>query len=78
MILDERSYEQILQKDHVLFFGSGATKWNSIARSGNASFINELDIKNAVCQLSFEKFIHNNFTDLTYSEPLYIKEFFSP
>ena len=78
MILQENSFVQILQDNHVLFFGSGAAKWNSISLSENAGFINELDITAAISKCSFEKFLNNNFTDLTYSEPLYIKEFFSP
>ena len=78
MILQENSFEQTLQKDRVLFFGNGSTKWKNISKSGNAGFIDDPDITSAICKLSFEKFQGNNFTDLTYSEPLYIKDFFSP
>ena len=78
MILHERSFEQILENNQVLFFGSGSKKWNGMVKSGNAIFLNELDITTAVCQLSFNKLVNNDFTDLTYSGPLYIKEFFSP
>ncbi len=78
MILDERSFEEILQKNQVFFTGTGAAKWCNIVRSENAEFINELDITTAISTLSFEKFLTNDFTGLTYSEPLYIKEFFSP
>ena len=78
MILDERSFEQFLQNNKVFFTGTGAAKWANIARSENAGFINELDIKAAISTLSFKKFLTEDFTGLTYSEPLYIKEFFSP
>ena len=78
MILDERSFEETLQKNRIFFAGTGAAKWSNIIRSENAEFINELDITTAISILSFEKFLTNDFTGLTYSEPLYIKDFFSP
>lgn len=78
MILDEDSFKILLQNNHLLFLGSGAGKWKSIVRSENAGFINELDITASICKLSLEKYLGNDFTDLTYSEPLYIKDFFSP
>jgi len=78
MILHENSFAEILQNSRIIFFGSGASKWCSISKSANASFINELDTIPAICRLAAEKFATEKFTDLTYSEPLYIKEFFTP
>jgi len=78
MIVTETSFQEMLQNNHVLFAGSGADKWSNICTSGKASFINELDISAAIAQLSFKKFTGSNFTDLTYSEPLYVKDFFTP
>ena len=78
IVLDENSFTETLQTNRVLFFGSGALKWGNITRSENAAFINGLDLTTAICTLSFEKFLASNFTDLSYSEPLYVKEFFSP
>ncbi|MEP7163884.1 MAG: tRNA (adenosine(37)-N6)-threonylcarbamoyltransferase complex dimerization subunit type 1 TsaB [Ferruginibacter sp.] len=78
MILDESLFGKLLETKRLLFFGSGAMKWKNISRSQNAGFINELDITVAISKLSFEKFLMNDFTDLSYSEPLYVKEFFTP
>lgn len=78
MILNENSFKELLQHNHIYFFGSGAAKWKAVVSSENAGFINELDISTSISKLSFEKYLNNDFTDLTYSEPLYIKEFFSP
>jgi len=78
MVLDENSFKEMLSKNKMLFFGSGAIKWSSICTSENAGIINELEITTAINQLSYKKFINNDFTDLSYSEPLYVKEFFSP
>jgi tRNA threonylcarbamoyladenosine biosynthesis protein TsaB len=77
MILEEGSLKQLLQKNHMIFFGSGSLKWSNIVDSANAAFINELNTTTAISQLSDKKFIKGDFTDLTYCEPMYIKEFFS-
>lgn len=78
MILNKNSFEQILHDKKILFFGNGAAKWKNISECENALFINELHINQAISQLSFNRYSQRNFTDLTYSVPLYIKEFFSP
>lgn len=77
MVLDKNSLEQILTNNQVFFVGSGADKWKNIVNSENAGFIKDLGIINSISKLSYDKFLNSHFTDLTYSEPLYIKEFFS-
>lgn len=78
MILSESSFEQILLINNVFFIGNGALKWSKICNSPNAQFINEIDITHAIARLSYNKLQHNILTDVSYSEPLYVKEFFSP
>jgi tRNA threonylcarbamoyladenosine biosynthesis protein TsaB len=78
MILNKNSFEKIMPGNKVVFFGNGASKWKKMAECENALFINELHISQAISELSHKMYIQRNFTDLSYSEPLYIKEFFSP
>lgn len=78
MILNEHSFHEIIKDNSILFFGNGSEKWKGIITSQNAVFANVPDTIPAVCRMSFERFINSDFTDLTYSEPLYIKEFFTP
>jgi tRNA threonylcarbamoyladenosine biosynthesis protein TsaB len=78
MILNEHSFHEMIKENSILFFGNGSEKWKGIVTSKNAAFTSIPDTIPTVCRLSFEKFINSDFTDLTYSEPLYIKEFFTP
>jgi tRNA threonylcarbamoyladenosine biosynthesis protein TsaB len=60
-----------------VFSGSGALKWSKIAALENSTFLFDTDITEAISRLSYNKFKQGDFTDLKYSEPLYVKEFFS-
>lgn len=75
LVLEEDSYVNMLLKKHVLFFGSGAAKWQQLCKHENASFA---EIKNkslAMSSLSYQKLQKNDFADIVYAEPFYIKEF---
>ncbi len=76
MILDENSFAYRLLKNKILFFGNGAKKWELIFNHENASFIPVLSNPLAMSKLAYKKYGHNDFADLAYSEPLYLKEFF--
>ncbi len=77
MILNNNSFSDILQNNNIYFSGSGALKWRTKTDSMHAFFLYEPDTNVAISHLSHQKFIKADFTDLTYSEPLYIKDFFS-
>ncbi len=76
MILDENSFANSLLKNQVLFFGNGAKKWEQICRNENAIFMPVLNNTLAMSKLAYDKFKNNDFADLAYSEPFYLKEFF--
>ncbi len=78
MILDEKSFEQMLEEYNMFFFGSGSVKWKNIIKSKKACFSDTPDSIEVVCQMSYSKYLKNDFSNLPYCEPLYIKEFFSP
>ena len=77
MVLDNNSYNNIVQNSNMVFAGSGSLKWSMITEVKNKLFLNEIDIAEAIAYLSNNKLINKDFTDLSYSEPLYVKEFFS-
>ena len=77
MVLNNNSFEDLLKNNNILFVGSGAKKWSNLIESAKASFLNEIDASNAISNLSYTKLKHKDFTDLSYSEPLYVKDFFS-
>ena len=76
-ILSPESFVDILLHNPVLFFGNGAVKWKGMVRNTNALFAGSFDTSAALSQLSFSLFKSGIFTDLAYSEPLYLKEFYT-
>ena len=74
-IVDQYTYSQFL-KTKVLFFGDGALKCKSIINSSNAYFLDGIfpSAKN-IGLLGFDKFLNNDFEDVAYFEPYYLKDF---
>ncbi len=75
IILNEHSFADILKHTPVLFFGSGAAKWMPVVQHANASFTTISTLHEALAALSHQYYAQNNFADLAYAEPFYIKEF---
>ena len=77
MVLTNNSFANLLKSNNIFFAGSGALKWSRLIELKNSSFLTEIDIAGAISHLSYNKLINKDFTDLSYSEPLYVKDFFS-
>jgi tRNA threonylcarbamoyladenosine biosynthesis protein TsaB len=76
IILDEYSFKEELARQTILFTGSGSLKFRELIHSPHAFFGDPLPfLSGYLGQLSYEKFKQHQFTDIIYSEPLYIKEF---
>ena len=75
MILQEDSFLNQLKENRIVFFGTGAAKWKTICKHSNASFTIVLNLPQAMAYLSNTYFLQNNFANLVYSQPFYIKEF---
>jgi len=75
-IIDSDSYADMLDKQPVYFFGNGAEKCKSTLTHPNARFIDNL-VPLAENMISFAEkaFADNNFVDVAYFEPFYLKEF---
>ena len=74
-IIDETSYKNELKKK-VLFFGDGSQKCKSIINSKNAFFLDEIyPSADHMSELSIYRYNKNEFEDLAYFEPFYLKEF---
>jgi tRNA threonylcarbamoyladenosine biosynthesis protein TsaB len=60
----------------MLFLGNGSIKFQALCRNSSALF-REIPLNPiAIATLTYKNFIGNNFADLAYTEPLYLKEFF--
>jgi tRNA threonylcarbamoyladenosine biosynthesis protein TsaB len=77
LILDENSFGEELKKNRILFFGNGACKFKNICGYPNAIFKEIATDASQLAKLSQRQFIIKDFADLAYSEPLYVKEFFT-
>ena len=66
-----------LSENPIVFFGSGADKWEKISESPKAIFEPQHSIIQAFAMLSQQDFTGKNWADPVYSEPVYLKEFFS-
>lgn len=75
MILDEFSFEKDLSKTKIMFFGSGSAKWQNTCKHLNAVFKSVSILPESLAISSNNLFLEKKFTDLAYSEPLYLKEF---
>lgn len=75
-VIEEASFEDVLLKKQVLFFGNGADKCKHVINSEHAVFIDDVypDASN-IGFLAVRKFEEQQFEDVAYFEPFYLKEF---
>lgn len=76
-IIDVSSFDEFVQQGKVLLIGSGAEKCQELLVHENIDFkIAAVPSANEMAKLSFEKFQKQNFEDVAYFEPFYLKDFF--
>ncbi|MFC5271128.1 tRNA (adenosine(37)-N6)-threonylcarbamoyltransferase complex dimerization subunit type 1 TsaB [Adhaeribacter terreus] len=75
-ILDENSFQEAISQQKVIFFGSGAAKFETIiGANANALFLkNVIPTAEAVSQLAWHKYQAAQFENVAYYEPFYVKE----
>lgn len=77
-ILTDTSFEDYLNNQHVYFLGDGATKCQDLIKHPNAIYLlNKFPSANEMGKLAEEKFNNNDFEDVAYFEPFYLKDFVS-
>ncbi len=77
LVIDENSFAALLLSGKILFCGNGVKKLQPLISSNNALFSNTIADASHLARLSFNCYNKNEFADLAYAEPLYIKEFYS-
>jgi tRNA threonylcarbamoyladenosine biosynthesis protein TsaB len=78
MILEELSFKEELNDRPLICFGNGSLKWKTVSRYPNVLFIDEkLDIAKSLAKLASNLFLSQNFANMAYAEPVYLKEFYS-
>lgn len=75
-VLDKNAFAEALNTGKVYFIGSGVEKTKDLILHPNAVFIDDkLPSANQMSLLAFDKFLQNDFEDVAYFEPYYLKDF---
>ena len=74
-IIDETSYQEISETIHLV--GDGTEKFKNTLTDNKFIFHSDVVFPSAkqMTQLSFDKFLKNDFVDVAYFEPYYLKDF---
>jgi len=78
MILEPDSFTQWLRAHTVVFAGSGSHKWKLMQHQQNAVFKDVFYTAGDIAALAADAFNTQSFSDTAYSDPVYLKEFYSP
>ena len=76
--LNENSFDDELKNNSICFFGNGSDKFKTIKKNKQAFFSDIKMDAASMISLAEKKFTENDFADLAYAEPLYLKEFYTP
>jgi len=76
-VLEPSAFEELLERQKMLFLGNGSIKFQHICQNANAIFKKLALNPFALSAITYKNFIGNNFATLAYAEPLYLKEFFT-
>lgn len=76
MVVDSKSFNELLVHHKIFFFGNGAAKCKELITSSNAVFVDDVNPSSlGVAFLAEKLFQENKFVDVAYFEPFYMKEF---
>lgn len=75
-IIDESFLEHELTNNRVVFFGNGSEKCEKVIKSPNALFLPNIKASaQHMTELVWEAYNNNQFEDVAYFEPFYLKDF---
>jgi len=75
-IVDEAYLSDELSEKQIVFFGNGSEKCNQVLKSPNAFFVPHIEASaKYLCDLVWNLYNKNQFEDVAYFEPFYLKDF---
>jgi len=78
LIIEENSFTELLRNRKILFAGSGSDKCRPVLKSDNAFFLSDYHpLAKNMGSLAHKAFLKNDFVDVAYFEPEYLKEFYT-
>ena len=76
VVVDEHSFEEQLRERPIYFFGNGAEKCKAVIQHPNAHFLDGVPLlAKYMSPLAEKKFLNEDFEDVAYFVPNYLKEF---
>jgi len=78
LILQPESFLKELETNKIIFFGNGAQKFSTLLSHENALFKTLVPGAAEFAAISWKRYQNGIFADLAYSEPLYVKAFYTP
>ncbi|MBO9566359.1 MAG: tRNA (adenosine(37)-N6)-threonylcarbamoyltransferase complex dimerization subunit type 1 TsaB [Niastella sp.] len=76
-ILDNNSFNKELENNRLIFCGNGMDKWKPLTNHSNAMFYAGEYSASDLAYLAEKQFQQQLWADLAYTEPAYLKEFYS-
>lgn len=77
LILTEDSFAEEVMHNKIFFFGNGSVKFQPIIRHNNERFGQPAINASHLISPGYQYYSAGKFADLAYSEPLYLKEFYT-
>lgn len=77
LILESISFNKELENNSILFLGNGSAKWKPVCDHPNARFEEVIYTAVHLAPLAERLFLQENFANLAYEEPVYLKEFYT-
>ena len=75
-IVDENTFAEVLSQRKVIFCGNGAAKCREVINHPNAIFVDGVyPLATGMLALAERAFARNEFCDVAYYEPFYLKDF---
>ena len=75
-IIQANSFQTYLDANRVIFFGDGAAKCKDIIKHHHAVFLENVSPSAlSMIKIAFDKFLNQEFEDVAYFEPFYLKDF---
>jgi tRNA threonylcarbamoyladenosine biosynthesis protein TsaB len=76
LLLQDDYFDNVLEKNRIIFFGNGSHKLKTLKIKKNVSFSDYNYTTKDVALLTYKNLLSFCFTNLAYSEPFYIKDFY--
>jgi tRNA threonylcarbamoyladenosine biosynthesis protein TsaB len=76
-ILDDAFFSTLKKDENILFCGNGSGKINNLQLGRTHAIIQTQHTVNHMVEISEKAFLQQNFADIAYVEPIYVKEFYN-